>query len=154
MPVKRSDSSIALLTAAMPRPAALYNRRKWQLIGMVLLSLSTSKGWKAESTWLADYIPTNVVTTTPRRQPFFLSGFMELRALQVVVQLESYKECCLPFKYYSWILSLYRMWLLSMNLSAFVLMMYHNFSKNAQWQGPPKYAVVFKCDGFTSLLTF
>jgi len=29
----RSDSSIALLTAAMPRPAALYNRRKWQLIG-------------------------------------------------------------------------------------------------------------------------
>ena len=31
--VKRSDFSIALLTAAMPRPAALYNRRKWQLIG-------------------------------------------------------------------------------------------------------------------------
>ena len=30
---KRSDSSIALLTAAMPRPAALYNRKKWQLIG-------------------------------------------------------------------------------------------------------------------------
>jgi len=30
---KRSDSSIALLTAAMPRLAALYNRRKWQLIG-------------------------------------------------------------------------------------------------------------------------
>ena len=30
---KRSDSSIALLTAAMPRPAALYNSRKWQLIG-------------------------------------------------------------------------------------------------------------------------
>jgi len=28
-----SDSSIALLTAAMSRPAALYNRRKWQLIG-------------------------------------------------------------------------------------------------------------------------
>ena len=25
--------SIALLTAAMPRPAALYNRRRWQLIG-------------------------------------------------------------------------------------------------------------------------
>ena len=27
------NSSIALLTVAMPRPAALYNRRKWQLIG-------------------------------------------------------------------------------------------------------------------------
>jgi len=101
----------------MPRPAAQYNRRKWQLIGKsqwccsancghpiarvnvqlnprhaaskhttapinhtepsprklspdgadrarkhtseysLLLSLSTSKGWKAESTWLAGYIP-------------------------------------------------------------------------------------------------
>jgi len=30
---QRSDSSIALLTAALPRPAVLYNRRKWQLIG-------------------------------------------------------------------------------------------------------------------------
>ena len=27
------DSSVTLLTAAMPRPAALYNRKKWQLIG-------------------------------------------------------------------------------------------------------------------------
>jgi len=88
--------------AAMPQPAALYNRRKWQLIGKshlvrerkaaatthttapinhtrpsprkhspdgaararkqtseysLLLSLSTSKGWKADSSWVAGYIP-------------------------------------------------------------------------------------------------
>jgi len=30
---KRSDSSTVQPTAAMPRPATLYNRRKWQLIG-------------------------------------------------------------------------------------------------------------------------
>ena len=41
---KRSYSSTALLTAAMPRPAALYNRRKWQLIGKSQWCCSTNCG--------------------------------------------------------------------------------------------------------------
>jgi len=141
----------------MPRPAALYNRRKWQLIGKsqwccsancghplhtltynwtrcmqlantpplqstapglhpvgpkhspdvttrarkqtsdysLLLSLSTSKGWKAESTWSAGYIPKKVAP--PGVEPVYVTHPSTNRARRRVTSL--IRPTPLPLRY-------------------------------------------------------